>query len=150
LRLRATPHAIASGFACGIFASFIPLLGVHIAVALAVAWLIGGNIGAAVLGTTLGNPLILPIIWAATLEVGRFVMSGTLGGHSLPPHLGEMLRHLDFTVLWRPLIEPMLIGAIPLGIIAALLVYFPIRWAVAGFQNRRRSNYQLQKSPEAT
>jgi holo-[acyl-carrier protein] synthase len=76
LRLRATPHAIAAGLAAGIFSSFIPILGVHIAVALAIAWIIGGNIAAAILGTTLGNPLFLPFIWGATLEAGRFILSG--------------------------------------------------------------------------
>lgn len=149
LRLRATPHSIAIGFACGIFAAFIPILGVHIAIALAIAWLIGGNIAAAVIGTTLGNPLILPFIWAATLEVGRFVMTGSLSGDPLPPHLGGMLRHLDFGVLWHPLIEPMLIGAVPLGFAAAALAYFPIRWAVASFQSRRPVA-QLQKITETT
>jgi uncharacterized protein len=149
LRLRATPHAIATGFACGIFAAFIPLLGVHIAVALTIAWLIGGNIAAAVIGTTLGNPLILPFIWAATLEVGRFVLSGTLTGEPLPPHLGAMLRHLDFLVLWQPLIKPMLIGAVPLGLIAALLIYFPVRWTVAKFQHRRhKAVFRLEKATE--
>ncbi len=150
LRLRATPHAIASGFACGIFAAFIPILGIHIAVALTIAWLIGGNIAAAVIGTTLGNPLVLPFIWAATLEAGRFVMTGNLAGDPLPHHLGGMLRHMDFAVLWGPLIEPMLIGAVPLGLAAAFLVYFPVRWAVAGFQHRRRSGFRLHKVPEPT
>ncbi|ATU92213.1 DUF2062 domain-containing protein [Phyllobacterium zundukense] len=150
LRLRATPHAIAAGFACGIFAAFIPILGVHIAVALAIAWVIGGNIAAAVIGTTLGNPLVLPFIWAATLEAGRFVLTGHLAGDPLPHHLGSMLRHLDFAVLWEPLIKPMLIGAAPLGFAAALLVYFPVRWAVGSFQNRRRSGFRLEKVAEPT
>ncbi|MEK1891479.1 MAG: DUF2062 domain-containing protein [Phyllobacterium sp.] len=151
LRLRATPHAIASGFACGIFAAFIPILGVHIAVALAIAWLIGGNVAAAVIGTTLGNPLILPFIWAATLEVGRFVMTGSLQGEPLPHHLGHMLRNLDISVLWGPLIEPMLIGAVPLGLLAAAIVYFPVRWAVAGFQHRRRHHHRHHhRVPEPT
>jgi uncharacterized protein (DUF2062 family) len=151
LRLRATPHSIAAGFACGIFAAFIPLLGVHIAVALAIAWLIGGNIAAAVIGTTLGNPVILPFIWAATLEVGRFVLSGSLSGEPLPPHLGSMLRHLDLLVLWQPLIKPMLIGAVPLGLVTALVIYFPVRWAVASFQHRRqKASFRLEKAIEPT
>jgi uncharacterized protein len=148
LRLRATPHAIAAGFACGIFAAFIPILGIHIAIAVAVAWLIGGNIAAAIIGTTLGNPLILPFIWAATLEAGRFVLTGSLSADPLPHHLGSMLRHLDFAVLWAPLIKPMLIGAVPLGLAAALLVYFPVRWAANSFQSRRRLGFRLEKVPE--
>ena len=150
LRLRATPHAIASGFACGIFAAFIPILGIHIAVALAISWLIGGNLAAAIIGTTLGNPLVLPFIWAATLEAGRFVMTGSLEGAPLPDHLGGMLRHLDFAVLWKPLIEPMLIGAVPLGLAAALIVYFPVRWAAARFQHRRGHRFRLHRVSEPT
>ncbi|MGH6860846.1 MAG: DUF2062 domain-containing protein, partial [Phyllobacterium sp.] len=61
-----------------------------------------------------------------------------------------MLRHLDFAVLWRPLVEPMLIGAIPLGLAAALLVYLPVRWTVSGFQHRRRPHFRLQKAGETT
>ena len=150
LRLRATPHAIASGFACGVFAAFIPILGVHIAVALAIAWLIGGNIAAAVIGTTIGNPLVLPLIWAATFETGRFVMTGSLEGAQLPHHLGGMLRHLDLAVLWQPLIEPMLIGAVPLGLAAAFIVYFPVRWATARFQHRRGHRFRLHGVSEPT
>lgn len=150
LRLRATPHAIAAGFACGIFAAFIPLLGIHIAVALAAAWLIGGNMAAAILGTTLGNPLFLPFIWAATLETGRFVMTGSFSGDPMPEHLGAMLHHLDFGTLWHPLFEPMLIGAVPLGLAAGLLAYFPVRWAVAGFQNKRTPACRLQKMAETS
>ncbi|MGN8021969.1 DUF2062 domain-containing protein [Phyllobacterium sp. 22229] len=148
LRLRATPHAIAAGLAAGIFSSFIPILGVHIAVALAIAWIIGGNIAAAILGTTLGNPLFLPFIWGATLEAGRFILSGGPSDEPFPHHLGHMLRHLDFAELWGPIVKPMLIGAVPLGFIAALVVYFPTRWIVASFQNRRKAGYALEKVAE--
>jgi uncharacterized protein (DUF2062 family) len=59
-----------------------------------------------------------------------------------------MLRHLDFVELWGPIVKPMLIGAVPLGLIAALIVYFPTRWIVASFQNRRKAGFRMEKVAE--
>ena len=56
-RVSATPHAVALGFAAGAFSAITPFLGTHIVMAIAIAWIIGGSLVAAVLGTFLGNPL---------------------------------------------------------------------------------------------
>ena len=54
-RLRASPHAIASGFACGAAISFTPFVGTHVVVSAALAWLIRGNILASAIGTLVGG-----------------------------------------------------------------------------------------------
>ena len=46
-RLPASPNAIASGFACGSMVSFTPLLGLHFILAIVIAYLIRGNLIAA-------------------------------------------------------------------------------------------------------
>ncbi|MGC2341160.1 MAG: DUF2062 domain-containing protein, partial [Methyloceanibacter sp.] len=56
-RLSATPHAIALGFAAGTFVAVTPYIGTHLIMAALIAWIIGGSIVAAILGTFLGNPL---------------------------------------------------------------------------------------------
>ena len=96
LRLRATPHAIAAGVAAGVFAAFLPFLGLHILIAAALAWLLRGNMLAAALGTAaVGNPLTFPLIWAATYAGGRFLLhAGPASAARL--HIGEPLRHMDF------------------------------------------------------
>jgi uncharacterized protein (DUF2062 family) len=137
LRLTATPHAIAAGVAAGVFASFTPFLGFHFMLAAIIAWLLRGNLLASAIGTVVGNPLTFPFIWAATLQAGRFIL---LDRHDPRDELrvGTMLRHLDFADLWGPIIKPMTIGAIPLGLAAALVFYVVTRWAVIVFRDQRR------------
>ena len=71
----ASPHAIASGFACGSMVSFTPLLGFHFLLAIVFAYLIRGNFVAALLGTIVGNPITFPFIWGLIYKVGAFVTS---------------------------------------------------------------------------
>ena len=139
LRLRATPHAIAAGVAAGAFAAFLPFLGLHILIAAALAWVIRGNILAAALGTAaVGNPLSYPLIWAATYAGGRFLLHAGPASSS-PMHIGSQLRHMDVAALWHPVLEPMTVGGVPLGIVAGAFLYFPIRAAVSAFRNARRT-----------
>ncbi|KFB10589.1 DUF2062 domain-containing protein [Nitratireductor basaltis] len=138
LRLRATPHAIAGGIAAGVFASFTPFLGFHFILAAALAWLIGGNLVASALGTAVGNPLTFPFIWGATLQIGRSILTGGHPGEAAPLHIGRVLRHLDFAKLWEPFLKPMTVGAIPLGLAAAIIAYIVTRWTVITFREQRR------------
>ena len=107
LRLRATPHAIALGVAAGVFAAFLPVLGLHILIAAALAWLLRGSMIAAALGTAMiGNPLTFPLIWGGTYALGRLLLHAGPAS-ATPLHLGERLQHMDVAALWHPLLEPM-------------------------------------------
>ncbi|MGC6485249.1 MAG: DUF2062 domain-containing protein [Candidatus Puniceispirillales bacterium] len=74
LRLRSTDYALAAGFASGVFASFTPLIGAHILISCAVAWLIRGNMLMSVIGTAVGNPWTFPLIWALIYSVGSLII----------------------------------------------------------------------------
>jgi uncharacterized protein len=137
LRLKASPHAVAAGVAAGVFASFFPL-GFHFIIAFAVSWLIAGNLVAAALGTAVGNPLTFPLLWGASWETGKLVLHEHLPEHGPPAHLGEMLHDLSFSQLWGPVLKPMTVGAVPLGLIFGLLFYGITRWGMAAFRERRR------------
>jgi uncharacterized protein len=150
LRLRATPHAIAAGVASGVFISFLPIPGFHILLAALVAWLFAGNVVASALGTAFGNPLTFPVIWGATYELGHFILNGRSTGSMSPPRLGALLRSLDFSQLWDPLLKPMTIGAIPLGFIFAVGGYFLTRWMVATFHARRLAKLAARSSVAAS
>jgi uncharacterized protein (DUF2062 family) len=139
LRLTATPHAIAAGVAAGTFASFTPFIGFHFVIAFALAYIIAGNMAAAAFGTAVGNPLTFPFIWSATFELGHLIQHGLRPETSVPMALIRNLMHLDIRHLWRPLLEPMLIGSLPIGICAALVAYGLTRWGTTTFQHRRRN-----------
>ena len=140
LRLQATPHAIAAGFAAGAFASFTPLIGFHFMLSFAVAYLIAGNMAAAALGCIVGNPLSFPAIWASTYEVGRYILKAETIDGQAPAGLGHALIHGDFLAIWDPYLKPMLVGSVPLGLVAGTLSYALIYVAARGFQQRRARN----------
>jgi uncharacterized protein (DUF2062 family) len=138
LRLKATPHAVAAGVAAGVFASFFPL-GLHFVIAALVCWLIAGNLVAALLGAAVGgNPLTVPLLWGASWETGKLILHGHLSGQGTPEHLGAMLHNLSFAQLWGPVLEPMAIGAVPLGLVFGLIFYGLTRWAMTVFREQRR------------
>ncbi len=73
-RLPDQPSRIGLGFAFGIFISFTPFFGFHFLGAAALAWLFGGNIIAALLGTFIGNPLTTPFMALSSISTGRWLL----------------------------------------------------------------------------
>ncbi len=146
-RLAGTPHAVAIGFAAGVFASFTPFMGLHFIVAAMLAFVIGGNLLASALGTFFGNPLSFPFIWLSTYNFGGYLLGReqkTELNISLPSDFwGNLFMHpgLAMGQFWDtvgPVLVPMLVGGAPLGIIFATGSYFPVRATVETFQQRRR------------
>lgn len=83
-RLPDQPHRIGRGVAAGVIISFTPFFGFHFICAAALAWVLRGNILAALLATFVGNPATFPFIGVLAVTIGRFL----LGMHGdLPPHL---------------------------------------------------------------
>ncbi|MFN3548910.1 MAG: DUF2062 domain-containing protein [Mesorhizobium sp.] len=145
LRLTATPHAIAAGVAAGVFVSFLPFIGFHFVLAAAFAWLMAGNLIASALGTAIGNPITFPLIWASSYKLGCAIL-GTRDTHGDSPiQLGRLLERLDFGQLWDPLLKPMTVGGIPIGLAFALGFYILTRWGVAAFR-RQRQHRLLEKA----
>ncbi len=139
LRLKATPHSIAAGVAVGVAAAFLPIVGVHIALAVALAWLIGGNMIAATAGTLLaGNPFTYPFIWAGDWEAGHVLLGhGLLHGGNVDLH--AIFTHFNFRAVWAPVLKPMLVGSIPFAILCGGIAYVAVFQAVKIFRARREA-----------
>ncbi len=140
LRLRASPHAVAVGVAAGIFVSWTPFIGVHFIMAFVITYLLSGNMVAAALGcAAFGNPLTYPFIWGTTWEIGHLLLSrkDTMQGNAVD--LPALFHELHFSELWRPVLEPMLIGSLPPAAVTAVAIYFATFYTVRGFQGRRRA-----------
>ena len=140
-RLRACPHKISLGFAAGAFASFTPFVGFHFVIAAAVAFLIRGNLIASAVGTIIGNPLTVPLIWFSTYKLGIALTGGAASaglsaGEAVPAHIApsgvnsydQLLRVVESS-LW-----PMLIGAVPLGLICGCVCYLLVYCALRPLQ----------------
>lgn len=135
LRLSASPHVVAMGFAAGVFASFTPFIGFHFAICFAIAYLIGGNMVAAALGTWVGNPITFPFIWFYTYKFGNLLLHGNEGALTMRQVSGRLI-HLSFGNLIE-LLKPMTLGGFMLGVPVAIIFYFIIRRLVFVYQRSR-------------
>lgn len=154
-RLPDQPHRIGRGVAAGVFVSFTPLFGLHFVAAAGVAWLIGGNILAALLATFIGNPVTFPFIAVLAVSLGRELLG--LGGAPSPQrifgefarasnelwhnirsiigpeeahwgHLAEFLRH----IYW-----PYLVGGILIGLAASIAAHYLTVPVIRAYHRRR-------------
>jgi uncharacterized protein (DUF2062 family) len=141
-RLPGTPHSIAAGFACGTAISFTPFLGLHTLLSVLLSFLLRGNYLAAVAGTLVGNPWTFPVIWVMTYHFGHFLLGSAPS--EIPP-----LEEPELTSRWhelKDLILPMTVGGVPLGVLAGLLVYFPVARMIAAYQEARRRRRQRRQA----
>jgi uncharacterized protein len=74
LRTPGSPHAIAIGFAAGIFAAFVPVLGIQMALAAALAYTMRGSLMGALAGTCIGTPLTYPLMWLGSYRLGAWML----------------------------------------------------------------------------
>lgn len=154
-RLPDQPHRIARGVAAGTFISFTPLFGLHFVGAAVIAWLIRGNIVAALLGTFVGNPVTMPFIAVMSVALGRWMLGveGTLSPHMISGdftravsdlwhNLGAMFNHQPthwhgLAAFWREIFLPYLVGGILPGLIAAVAFHYLTLPLFHAYQNRR-------------
>src|SRR5262249_16848800 len=131
-RMPGTPSSIALGFACGVGVVFTPFIGLHLPIALVMAWALRASPLAAAIGTLASNPWTIPPIIIGTYKLGARIL-GEHSHHPLPRDVTLLY------VLHHPmqLLLPMGVGAIPLGIAAGLITYFPARYLVRRYQHRR-------------
>ena len=131
-RIPGTASSIAAGFACGAAAAMTPFYGTHIVTAGFLAWAIRGNVFAAVLGAQIANPWTGPPLWFGAYYLGASMVGIDLGEH--PPNFVQMFKGLIEAILnadievfranvW-PIFWPMIVGSIPMAIVAGFAAYF--------------------------
>ncbi|MEL7150679.1 MAG: DUF2062 domain-containing protein [Pseudomonadota bacterium] len=156
-RLRRLPdpsHKISRGIAAGVFTSFTPFFGLHFVFSAALAWIMRGNMLAALLATFVGNPITFPIIAAISMEIGSYL----LGVRSLPLPLvlgsfseaaNDLWHNLVaiFTTdtahwagllrFWERVFLPYLVGGLFPGLVAGVASYFLANPVIAAYQKAR-------------
>ena len=142
-KLKGTPRSVATGVACGVAVSFTPFVGFHFMLASVMAWMMRGNIIAALLGTIAGNPWTFPFIWVSVLYTGKKFLGDGYNG-IVDVNFAEVFTkafnaiiNLDFSAfmsdIW-PIIYPMIVGCIPYVLISWWLSYLMIK----SFLEKRR------------
>ena len=149
LRIGASPHSIALGFACGAFASFTPFLGLHFVIAAAIAFCLRSSLISSAFGTAVGNPLTFPFILPATYNFGTYLLgketSSENSSHANVGEISTLFSDLyagsgDAFEQLLSLIKPMLLGGVPMGLVCGLFCYVLVKPGVRAYQNARRRN----------
>ncbi len=157
-RLPDPPHRIARGILAGVFTTFTPFYGLHFLVAGLIAFVLRGNILAALLATFFGNPLTYVPIGVLSMKTGYFLLG--LEHHSDDMHRslgGKFLDAADdlksnfialftdqdtdwagLSVFYHEVFFPYLIGGVIPGVIAGIIGYYVSLPLIQAYQNRRR------------
>jgi uncharacterized protein (DUF2062 family) len=157
-RLPDTPHRIALGFSCGVFASFTPFFGLHFFLAAGLAWVVRGNMVSSLIGTAVGNPVSFPIIASTSLWLGRKILGYGVSGRD-PGRVQEAFSQF-FVGLWQTtrslfgyghsewgkltlfvqdVLWPYFVGGLLPGLIGAIAAYYITRPLITAYQTRRRA-----------
>lgn len=166
-RLRRLPdpaHKISRGIAVGIFVCFTPFFGFHFLISAFLAWLIRGNVLAALLATFFGNPLTFPVIASLSVQLGYDIL-GIPGMVSLPRVFNafsqaglSLWRNLAATVTGEPanwegmatffhfVFLPYLVGGLLPGLLCSVLAYALSRPLITAYQKARIA--RMKKSYE--
>ena len=142
----------------GVFTTFTPFFGLHFVIAALVAFVVRGNVLAALLSTFFGNPLTyVPIAmtslrtgyWMLGLEWGRGNVHGSLGekfGDAWGDlHHNFLAMFSDATADWHGLrlfydevFFPFMIGGIIPGIFVGIIFYYISLPLIRAYQHRRK------------
>ena len=136
-RLPDPPHKIARGIAAGVFVCFSPFFGFHFMLAAMLAFIMQGNVVAALMATFFGNPITFPFIAAISIELGNWML-GVRGGVPLQHVFGafslasQELWNNAIAVFtpataqwdrldrfWQEVFLPYLVGGIAPGVVTA-------------------------------
>jgi len=148
-RLPGTPYSVAAGLACGVAVSCTPFVGFHVLLGALIAWLIGANVLASVIGTAAGNPWTFPVIWIWIHELGQLMgFKGaieTVEQADFAQLFGRSmvaLLRFDFGYLYEhalPVLLPMIAGSVPTAALIWIGVYFPVKSVVTAYQTKRNA-----------
>ncbi|MES2666365.1 MAG: DUF2062 domain-containing protein [Pseudomonadota bacterium] len=154
-RLPDEPHRVARGIFAGCLIGFLPLPGIQFVVAAMFAWVIRGNIFAALLGTFNSNPITTPVFAVASISLGHWMLgietpltSEAIGrafydaGDDLwrnvmaiftpaKAHWGGLMQ------FWDTIYVPYLIGSLGPAVILSLIFYYLTIPVVQTYQKAR-------------
>ena len=123
IRLKEHPQRIARGFAAGVFAGCMPLMGLQFLLSFLLALLIRGNKVTALMGTWISNPFTYVPIFLLNFKIGKFIIN------LLSPELSLQMSFESgqkLTDLGQEITIAVLLGSIIVGLCSSFISYYII------------------------
>ena len=144
LRLRLSAYALAAGLGVGVGVSFTPLIGLHVLLAIALAYFIRGNIVIAIIGTAVGNPWTFPFIWAIIYWIGSHLLGLDTTDAVVPALSYEVLLAEPGRILLSMLLGGAVLGSVIGSIVFGLTYIFAERITIilARVKEKRQNHFK--------
>jgi len=124
LHIEDTPHRTALAFGIGVAIAFSPLLGLHLLIALAIAFLFHLNRVAILVGTYINNPWTIAPMYVAGTTLGCLILgTSTAGLYGIDWNLQGRAQLTNLMVSLRPYLWPYVLGNTILGVAAGGVAY---------------------------
>ena len=111
-----SPFEIALGVSLGAFIAFIPMIGVHTALAFILALLLRLNPVIVFLGTQISNPFSFPVLVYISAQAGHLILNGAFLKIQWSSHIDWKNTYLI----------PTLLGSLTLGIIVSGISFISV------------------------
>ncbi|WP_354078450.1 DUF2062 domain-containing protein [Constrictibacter sp. MBR-5] len=155
-RVKASPHRVAAGLACGVAIGLTPLYGLQFLLAALLAALMRGSVVVSLIGTFIANPWTIPVIWLVSFEIGDALLGGVgLHGFDDEPvvkrlaDVADAVRAGDMELfgaeVW-PVWFAMFVGSVPLAAAGWVTSYWPARHLVRRYQEKRSARKERSSS----
>jgi uncharacterized protein (DUF2062 family) len=162
-RLPDSPDRIARGIWAGVFTTFTPFYGLHFVIAGTLAYLMRGNILAALMATFFGNPATYIPIGVISLQTGHWLLGsefkasdqGSFGqkfvdtGRDLKDNFYAIFT--DDVADWGGVITfyneifyPYMIGGLIPGVITGTIAYFMSLPVIRAYKARRKASIKAK------
>ena len=146
-----TPHRIAWGVAIGTLIAWQPIMGAQMIVASIVAWVLRGNVMAALPMVWMSNPATFVPFYYFTYWLGAICLSIELKGIEEISQLWSKITELGLidgtielvTDFGKTVFYPMILGGTIVGVANGILFYVLTQWGVRVYQRRKG---QLRRS----
>ena len=143
VRQRGTPEQIALGVAVGVFVGVAtpPFPFLHTFGAFAIAWLLRCSRTAAIVGIWVSNPITIPLFLPLQMSIGRRVIGlprTKMSIEALMTFLRDIPAHRDVLLAWC-------IGALITGVVATVIAYVGVRYAIRVYRQQREEHRQRRR-----
>ncbi len=140
IRLHSDPTYIARGLAVGLFSGYLPLFGLQIVIAIALASVFRGHRVVAAASTWISNPLTYIPLYSLGFHVGKWVLNNETQSFSTQTFLSTQAM-LD---LGGQFVGTLFLGCALLGLVLSVLGYWGSRYLLHR-AHRKRLRRRLHK-----
>ena len=138
VKLDDTPHKLSLAFALGTFIAFTPIIGLHTATCLFLAWIFRLSKVVTVTGSFINNPWTVVPLYGFSLWFGIKIT----GSCVVKPDITWSKLNLSNAYLTlKPYLWPFVTGTLLLGAVAAVLIYFLTYWAVKRYRKLEEKKF---------